>query len=279
LSRHTFVGGNAFMLRMLNRYRAELGVDALPSELEGNARATLDQLQLHSATISASAARESESRLTIDVAVQNLTGHKFPTGYPSRRSWLHVIVRAESGHVLFESGALQASGAIVGNDNDTDASRFEPHYDEIGSTDQVQVYESVMVDNTGQVTTGLLKGMRFVKDNRLLPRGFDKTTALPDVAVRGGAAADANFTGDGDRVRYRVPLVAPGGSLTIDVELRYQAISFRWARNLASYDADEPRRFVSYFDGMANESSVVIARTRLQVPPSLSEASIPQPRR
>ena len=29
VSRHTFVGGNFFMLRMLNRYRAELGVVAV----------------------------------------------------------------------------------------------------------------------------------------------------------------------------------------------------------------------------------------------------------
>jgi hypothetical protein len=31
MSRHAFIGGNFFMLRMLNRYRAELGVEALPS--------------------------------------------------------------------------------------------------------------------------------------------------------------------------------------------------------------------------------------------------------
>ena len=40
------------------------------------------------------------------------------------------------------------------------------------------------------MTTGLLKGLRFVKDNRLLPRGFDKASADADIAVRGDAAAD-----------------------------------------------------------------------------------------
>ena len=53
--------------------------------------------------------------------------------------------------------------------------------------------------------------------------------------------------------------------MTVEVTLWYQPISFRWARNLASYDADEPRRFVSYFDAMADQSSVVVASTTLEV--------------
>jgi hypothetical protein len=44
LSRHLFVGGNAFMIRMLNRYRTELGAEALPAEFEATAQATLRQL-------------------------------------------------------------------------------------------------------------------------------------------------------------------------------------------------------------------------------------------
>ena len=63
------------------------------------------------------------------------------------------------GAVLFESGALRPDGAIVGNDNDADATRFEPHYDEIRSPDQVQIYESIMVDQRGRVTTGLLRAL------------------------------------------------------------------------------------------------------------------------
>jgi hypothetical protein len=34
------------------------------------------------------------------------------------------------------------------------------------------IYESIMTDASGSVTTGLLRGTRFVKDNRLLPRGL-----------------------------------------------------------------------------------------------------------
>jgi hypothetical protein len=159
---------------------------------------------------------------------------------------------------------LQPSGAIDGNDNDTHPLRFEPHYDEITLGDEVQIYESMMVDASGAATTGLLKSTHFVKDNRLLPRGFDKASAGADIAVRGDAAQDANFTDDGDLVRYRVDAGA-SGPLQARIELRYQPIGFRWARNLASYDAPEPRRFVVQFDAMSPQSSVVIATARVNV--------------
>ena len=38
-------------------------------------------------------------------------------------SWLHVTVRDRNGNAVFESGALNPTGAIQGNDNDEDGSR------------------------------------------------------------------------------------------------------------------------------------------------------------
>ena len=259
-SRHTFRGGNFFMLRMLNRYRAELGVQALPKELEASLQRTLQQLQLETATVAVESAAMSSGRLEIDVAVRNLAGHKLPTGYPARRAWLHLTVRDRDGRPVFESGRLAPSGQIQGNDNDTDPSRYEPHYREIRRADDVQIYESVMVDGTGAVTTGLLKGLRFIKDNRLLPRGFDKATAEPDIAVTGSAAADADFTGGGDRVRYSIDPTGAEGPFQVDAELWFQPIGFRWAQNLKPYDAPEPQRFVRYYEEMAPASGVMLAR-------------------
>jgi len=89
--------------------------------------------------------------------------------------------------VVFESGALQPDGSIAGNDNDVDATRFEPHYSVIDRPDEVQIYESIMGDAQGRVTTGLLSAINYRKDNRLLPDGFDKQTAAAEVAVRGEA--------------------------------------------------------------------------------------------
>ena len=261
LARHLFVGGNAFMVRLLSANRTELGVEAMPSEMEATAKATIRQLQEDTATVSIARTELAAGTLNVDVDVRNLTGHKFPTGYPSRRTWLHVTVRNAQGRTVFESGAINETGAIQGNDNDADATKYEPHYDRITSADQVQIYEPILGDRANVPTTGLLTATQYLKDNRLLPRGFDKATADPEVGVYGAARQDASFSGDGDRVRYAVDVPAGGGPFTVDVELLYQPIGFRWAHNLEKYDAFEPKRFVNYFNAMSSGSWVVIAKT------------------
>ena len=265
LSRHTFIGGNFFMLRMLNRFRSELAVAALPGELDNAANATIRQLQQDSATLTVRRASRSVSGIELDVDVSNLSGHKLPSGYPSRRVWLHVTVRDTAGQVVFESGRIAADGQIAGNENDTDGTTFEPHYDEITRADQVQIYESVMQDQSGKPTTGLLHAVGFAKDNRLLPRGFDKLTAEADIAVHGNAVADPDFRGGGDQVRYRIPAGGGAGALTAQIELRYQPIAYRWAHNLAAYDAQEPQRFVRFYEQLAPASSTLLAQTTVNI--------------
>jgi hypothetical protein len=266
LGRHTFLGGNFFMLRMLNRYRGELGVEAPPRELEAAAQETIAHLARDAAALSIAPAVASPGQLAVDVTVRNLTGHKLPTAYPSRRAWLSLTVRDAQGSVVFSSGGIEPSGLIRGNDNDADAGRVEPHYTEIGSEDQVQIYESVMRDANGAVTTGLLRATGYLKDNRLLPRGFDKATAAADIAVIGAARDDADFAAQGDRVRYVVSTAGRTGPFQIEVELRYQPIGFRWADNLRAYDAMETQRFVRWYGEMSSGSSAVLARAAATVP-------------
>jgi hypothetical protein len=261
LARHTLIGGNAHMLRLLNKYRTELGVAASPAELEATAQATIRLLQQETATVSISPPRLTGHTLAFDVDVHNLTGHKFPTGYPARRAWLHVIVRDARGVPIFESGGIEDSGAIVGNASDANPLTFEPHYRQVTDPDQVQIYEPILGDPRGVPTTGLLTATQYLKDNRLLPRGFDKATADREIAVYGEASDDEDFTGDGDRVRYavEVPTAAP---FAIEVELRFQSIGYRWAHNLDNDDAPEPRRFLSYYAATTAGSSVVVASAR-----------------
>jgi hypothetical protein len=204
--------------------------------------------------------------LAFDVTVRNLTGHKLPTAYPSRRVWLNVAVLDRDNQVVFSSGAIEPSGLIRGNDNDADATRVEPHYTEIRRSEEVQIYESIMQDVNGRVTTGLLQATGYAKDNRLLPRGFDKAAASPDIAVVGAASGDADFNAESDRVRYNVNIAGRSGPFHIAVELRYQPISFRWAQNLRAYDAAETRRFVTWYDEMSTGSAEVLARTSASVP-------------
>nr|MBA3915908.1 hypothetical protein [Terriglobales bacterium] len=243
---HTFIGGNFFMLRLLNLYRDDLIVSALPPELTAQAQRTTDFLQSQAARVTLRHVDVNGSVLAADVFVENLSGHKLPTAFPSRRAWLHFVVKDGRGQTVFESGALNADGSIRGNDNDADPLRFEPHYTEITSPDEVQIYEDILRDPAGRVTTGLTAASGYAKDNRLLPSGFDKQTASKDIAVRGEAADDANFTGEGDLIRYSVSLAQAQGPFRVQAELWYQPVGFRWAHNLASYNSPEPQRFVRY---------------------------------
>ena len=107
----------------------------------------------------------------------------------------------------YSSRALwTATGAIAGNDSDADPLTFEPHYEEITRADQVQIYEPILGDRVGAPTTGLLTATQYLKDNRLLPRGFDKATADKEIGVYGEAARDADFR----RRRRPRPLQAGG---------------------------------------------------------------------
>jgi len=265
VSRHSFRGGNFFMLRVLNTYRDELGVRATTAEMSAAIQRTVDHLQQDTGRVSIATAERAGGRLIVDVDVSNLTGHKFPTAYPSRRAWLHVTVTDSTGRAVFTSGAFTPDGKITGNDNDADPLKFEPHFLTIDRADQVQIYESMMVDTKGALTTGLLSGARYIKDNRLLPRGFDKTKAPTETAVVGEAREDADFSGGRDRVRYSIDPGSASGDLTVIVKLWYQPIGFRWADNLRSYNAFEPQRFVRYYESLASASAIVVSEAHRTV--------------
>ena len=259
VSRHVFRGGNFFMLRMLNRYRAELGVTALPQELELAAERTADHLRTATATVTVGDPIVRDGRLTATVTVRNQAGHKFPTAYPSRRAWLRVAVTDAAGRLVFESGALNPDGSVTGDDHDENGAGYEPHHTTIDSPDQVQVYQGVMVDAAGAVTTGLMSAARWVKDNRILPDGFDAARADARVRPVGTVTSDSDFAAGSDQVRYLVTVDPAAGPFTVVAELWFQPIGYRWAENLAPYDAPETRRFVAYYREMSESSALMLA--------------------
>jgi len=267
VSRHVFRGGNFFMLRMLNRYRDELGVTALPQELELAADRTADHLRDATATIEIGDPLVRAGRLEATVTVRNHAGHKFPTAYPSRRAWLRVAVTDAAGRRVFESGALTPDGRVAGDDHDADGSRYEPHHTTIESPEQVQVYQGVMVDGAGAVTTGLMSAERWAKDNRILPDGFDAGRADYRALPFGGATSDPDFAPGSDAVRYSVAVDPQAGPFSVEAELWFQPIAYRWAENLAAYDAPETGRFVRYYREMASGSALVLARDSRVVDP------------
>jgi hypothetical protein len=264
--RHLFIGGNTYVLKLLRAFGAEMGATASSEHFQRKIDQTLDQLQNRAATLTIDEAALSDDQLTLAVTTENRTGHKLPTGFPSRRAWLHVSVRDADGGLVFESGAVNADGSIVGNSNDVDAGTYEPHYAEIDSREQVQIYEAILQDVEENVTTGLLAASGYAKDNRLLPAGFDKANAGKDFAVYGRALDDEGFAGGGDTLRYVISLEGAPQPLAVTVELLFQSISYRWAENMRGYDATEPSRFLDYYDAVPNEP-VVLDRSTVSVGP------------
>jgi hypothetical protein len=170
-----------------------------------------------------------------------------------------------SGQVVFESGSAREDGAIVGNDNDADATAFEPHYSLVDQEDQVQIYEAILVDTEDQVTTTLLRAAGYLKDNRLLPTGFAKSGQLADIAVYGAALEDEDFAASGDKIRYQIEVANAQGPFTVHAQLLYQAIGFRWAQNLGAQPAGETAFFLDAYAAVSN-APLVVADTSRQVP-------------
>jgi hypothetical protein len=193
------------------------------------------------------------------VVIENQAGHKYPTAFPSRRAWVHFRVYDANGEVVFESGAPNPDGSIEHNDNDTDPTSYEPHYLMIDSPDQVQIYEAIMGNSEGEVTTTLLRAASYLKDNRLLPLGFD--TLEDDIAVHGQAADDVDFVGGGDQIQYDVHLSNAAGPFTVTVDLLYQSVGHRWAENLREHQSTEITRFLSYQQAIANLPVVIASAT------------------
>jgi mono/diheme cytochrome c family protein len=256
---HTFVGANFLLEGMLGEHRDDLAVTAQPSDLAVASTRISSFLQSQSARVTLGPATLAGSDLSFPVRVDNLTGHKLPTAYPSRRAWLHIVVTAADGHIVFESGKLNPDGSIAGNANDSDPTRFSPHYTRITQPDQVQIFEPILGDSQGHVTTGLLSATQYLKDNRILPAGFDKSTASPDIAVHGEAAADPDFTAGSSTTHYDLSTNGAAGPFRIAAELIYQPVGYRWAHNLAPYRAAEPQQFVRDYDQAAARSAIVLA--------------------
>lgn len=254
---HTFSGGNAYMISLLSTNRETLGVTASEEQLASSWQDNLTMLEEKTAGLSVNAAQE-ENDLVVKISISVKTGHKFPTSFPSRRAWLHVLIKDKAGKVVFESGGWEENGKITGNDNDGDGTLYEPHYSLITTPDQVQIYEAIMGDPNGQVTTTLLRAQNYLKDNRLLPIGFDKATADPVIAVYGEASVDEDFRGGGDQIIYQIP--AAPGAYTIEVELLYQSIGYRWSERFRGEENPEGSEYYEYADAMDNTPVIVTSQ-------------------
>lgn len=261
---HHFVGGNVSMVNLLEENRDELGVTASGAHLDATVERTLALLQEKTAKLTVEPTlSEDQQELSLAVTVQNLAGHKFPSGFPSRRAWLHVTVEDADGKVVFESGRPNDDGSIVGNDADNNDG-YESHYSLITEEDQVQIYEPVMHTVEGGVTYTLLRANSYAKDNRLLPAGFDKGSTVTDIAVYGDAVNDDDFVGGSDKVSYSVNVGECTGPLQVRVELLFQSLSYPFIVDLATQQTELVDRFMG-MHANAENTPVVIDTVELEL--------------
>ncbi len=237
---HTFLGANTVMQTMFRDFGEELGINSAITAAEFDESITRNRAFLETAANvdvtniaradAAAVDGEAQEELSFDVVIENNAGHKLPTGYHSRRVYLHVLITSDDG-VVWQSGSINADGRIAGLSEDTSSESWETHYDVITDPSQVQVYQAVVGNSDGDRTASLLNGNHYLKDNRILPKGYDKTAVagdpnrLPSFGTFGAAMQDNNFNSGFDTVTYRAKVPA-GGDYRVLVELRYQPLAY-----------------------------------------------------
>lgn len=258
---HRFVGGNAFILQMLADNARSLEANASAREFTPLIEQAREQLR-HAARLHVTGQRQ-PAVLELRVEVENLTGHKFPTGHPYRRAWLHVRVTDSRQRVLFESGAVEKTGVLRHVPDG-----YTPHRDVITRPEEVQIYQSVMADERGEATWSLLRGASYLKDNRLPPRGFVATGAdAAHIRVRGSAEQDADFHAQAngrDTVTYRIALPEAKRSVSIEVELLYQSVPPEAVARLLDSEEPQARTFTKLFRRQSHLPELV-HRARLEL--------------
>lgn len=278
--KHDFVGANVFMLTLLKDNSNEIGVTATQDHFGVSIAKARTMLEEQTIDLSLQAELSTDT-LFLDVLVKNLSGHKFPTAYPSRRAWLHVVVKNSDNATVFESGAWDENGEIAGLDEE-----FEPHHTVIRYSDQVQIYQSIMQDVDGKVTYTLLRGSKYVKDNRIPPQGFTASHAnYDDVKISGQAESDPDFNKDengnegtgADHVLYNIPVDPQTNQLTVTVEMCYQTVATRFAEDLFQHQTEQVATFKTYYDAADKNPLVIKTVQKTVTKTSVGSRPIAQP--
>jgi hypothetical protein len=276
--RHHLVGGNTFMLNLMGENREVLGLPGTAEQFNMVEERTRDYLQNETAELTILSTALLDDTLALELLVTNLAGHKFPSGYPARISWLEIIATTAFGDTILHSGEMGDDDRIVGRDVP-----YEVHHDVIDDSEDVLIYEMVMQDVEGNVTTILTRAESPVKDNRLLPQGFSMTHESYDTTLVAGAVlGDANFnhhesTGSGtDQVTIKVPFEDYVGELSVEVKLNYQSVPARWLDEMFAESGDQIDNFKLMFDKAEKLVEVVaeIDYSRTVYVPTIEDVAI-----
>ena len=190
-ARHTLHGLNVFLNEMFQEFPLILGIrqidfmSGVATELPlTNARESfLEMARNQTARVEIlSTEITPDGELKVKLKVTNLAGHYIPSGVNFRRMFLEFLVNDAEGNILWASGRTNSIGAIIeGVDGPVlptelvleNPQAFQPHYQQITNEDQVQIYQEVVADSDGNVTTSFLRRVFTIKNNRIRPEGFD----------------------------------------------------------------------------------------------------------
>jgi hypothetical protein len=258
---HTFQGANSFMVELIKNNKSSLGVTAPDANFDSTLKAI--NTMLREQTLELTTHHDTTLNDTIYFSLQllNKAGHKFPTGYPSRRAVVQFIALKTNGDTLFASGLFDQNFEVQNI-----ASPFLPHYEMINDGAQTQIYEMVMGDVNGDRTTVLERGASHLKDNRIPPLGFTTTHSVYDTCeIAGNALVDPNFNkiagveGSGaDIIKYNVPLQGYYGTVSVHAKVYYQTVPPGWLNEMQSYSSAEIDTFLNMY-AAADKNPVLIA--------------------
>jgi hypothetical protein len=160
--KHDMTGGNTFLADIFPDFWAGLDTARLNAAKQ-RAMQTLG----NAAAFELLAYRRNDT-VTARVRIENLTGHKLPTGYPEgRRMWINLVGRSANGDTIFQSGAYNFSTADLTHDAQAKIYEIKPGLTQARATQY-----------------GLPVGPSFhfvlndtiYSDNRIPPKGFANAT-------------------------------------------------------------------------------------------------------
>ncbi len=262
-SLHEFAGANSFMLNIMKENGDQLGVAATAEQFDEAIAATNDMLLNKSVNVSLDLVDRTVDTAFFDLKISNVAGHKFPSGYPSRRVFVEFLIQNEAGDTLFISGKTDENFEVFGQNAD-----YEPHYNVINAEHQVQIYEMVMADVNDEVTTVLERAKYLLKDNRIPPKGFVTEHYTYDtVKIVGLAQQDENFNlasgvqGEGsDHIFYHIPMDGHDEKLFAQAKIYYQTAPPKWMKEMFDETTDEIELFREMF--LAADRSPILIKTR-----------------
>jgi hypothetical protein len=234
------------MTKLIRDNRKVLGATASVDAFNRVIDESQKMLQTQTAKLRLLEFQTKEQISTISVGIENLSGHKFPTAYPSRRAWIELAVTNDKNQVVFASGRVNQKGQLIDQYGSVLSSEIangpiQPHTNRISESKQVQIYESKMADSDSKPTYALLRGSVFLKDNRLLPKGWSFDHSDAKATAPAGVGDDLDFVAGEDRVQYHMSL--PKGKYSLAIKLRFQSLSTRYIAELFEIDTAEIEEF------------------------------------